>query len=178
MARAAGVTVSLDINYRGALWPPDEAGAWLRETIGEVDVLFATEPEGRLITSPSGGRADRRRRGGGRTDRADARTVAAGRSLPSWRGRWVRSGRGMCWSSWAPGRDRVVRRTLLRAEPHQVTEVDPVGAGDGFAAGWLTDWLAGATPERRLRDGVRGGAFAVTSQGDWESLPGATTCAC
>ncbi len=52
-----------------------------------------------------------------------------------------------------------------------MSEVDSVGAGDAFAAGWLADWLAGAEPERRLSTACAAGAFAVTSQGDWESLP-------
>ncbi|GAA4075489.1 sugar kinase [Nonomuraea soli] len=57
------------------------------------------------------------------------------------------------------------------AEPYRVTEVDPVGAGDAFAAGWLAEWMAGGDADRRLRTACAAGAFAVTSQGDWESLP-------
>ncbi|GGP01173.1 sugar kinase [Nonomuraea glycinis] len=154
VARAAGVTVSLDINYRRALWPPDEAGAWLREMIGQVDVLFATEAEGRLITAAGPGPV------GGGTEPAEL-----ARALGAFGPRHVLVKLGSQGAiEWSGGR-------LLRAEPYQVTEVDPVGAGDGFAAGWLADWLAGATPERRLETACAAGAFAVTSQGDWESLP-------
>ncbi|WP_327106288.1 sugar kinase [Nonomuraea glycinis] len=173
VARAAGVTVSLDINYRRALWPPDEAGAWLREMIGQVDVLFATEAEGRLITSPEaeGGLIAATEAEGGLIS-ADAGTVGGGtesaelaRALGAFGPRHVLVKLGSQGAiEWSGGR-------LLRAEPYQVTEVDPVGAGDGFAAGWLADWLAGATPERRLETACAAGAFAVTSQGDWESLP-------
>jgi 2-dehydro-3-deoxygluconokinase len=145
-ARAAGVLVSLDVNYRRALWTPEEAGAWLRETVGDVDVLFATEPEGRLIDDVEG-------------PAELARALAArgpGHVL-------VKLG-AQGAMEWSGG-------SLWQAEPFQVTEVDSVGAGDAFAAGWLAGWLDGAKPEQRLGMACAAGAFAVTSQGDWESLP-------
>lgn len=145
-ARAAGVLVSLDVNYRKALWTPEEAGAWLRETVGQVDVLFATEAEGRLI--------------------ADAQEpVELAKALAAHGPRHVLVKFG------AKGAMELSDGVVHRAEPYEVTEVDPVGAGDAFAAGWLADWLAGAGPERRLSTACAAGAFAVTSQGDWESLP-------
>ncbi|MEU0568314.1 sugar kinase [Nonomuraea sp. NPDC005983] len=146
-ARAAGVLVSLDVNYRKALWTPQEAGAWLRDTIGEVDVLFATEQEGRLITDTAG-TAD---------DLAEALAAHGPRHV------LVKFG--------AEGALELSDGQARRARPYQVTEVDPVGAGDAFAAGWLADWLAGADPAQRLDTACAAGAFAVTSQGDWESLP-------
>ncbi|GGO65369.1 sugar kinase [Nonomuraea cavernae] len=145
-ARAAGVPVSLDINYRGRLWSPAEAGAWLRETVGDVDVLFATEAEGRLIADADGA-----------ADLAKALAALGPRHV------LVKFG--------ARGAMELSDGEIRHAEPYQVTEVDPVGAGDAFAAGWLADWLAGASPDQRLRTACAAGAFAVTSQGDWESLP-------
>ncbi|SEM69380.1 sugar kinase [Nonomuraea pusilla] len=145
-ARAAGVAVSLDVNYRAALWSPDDAGAWLREIAGEVDVLFATEAEGRLLAD-----------GDGPEELAKALAAFGPRHV------LVKMG--------ARGALELSDGRVLRAEPYRVTEVDPVGAGDAFAAGWLADWLAGAEPELRLRTACAAGAFAVTSQGDWESLP-------
>jgi len=145
-ARAAGVMVSLDVNYRGALWTPGAAGAWLRETLALVDVVFATEEEGRLVADV----------------REPAELAAA---LAAYGPGHVLVKLG------ARGALELSGGRVRHAEPYQVTEVDSVGAGDGFAAGWLADWLAGATPERRLETACAAGAFAVTSQGDWESLP-------
>ncbi|MEU1723397.1 sugar kinase [Actinomadura sp. ATCC 39365] len=145
-ARAAGVLVSLDVNYRRALWTAQEAGAWLRETVGGVDVLFATVPEGRLVADVD--------------DPAELAKALASLG-PSYV--LVKSG--------SAGALELSGGVLRRARPYRVTEVDPVGAGDAFAAGWLADWLAGADPERRLDTACAAGAFAVTSQGDWESLP-------
>ncbi|MBB6351411.1 sugar kinase [Nonomuraea muscovyensis] len=148
-ARAAGVLVSLDVNYRRALWSPEEAGTWLRDTIGDVDVLFATVPEARLVAD------------GG----VPAEPVALAEALAALGPRHV------LIKSGAEGAMELSDGVVRHAEPYEVTEVDPVGAGDAFAAGWLADWLAGATPGQRLRTACAAGAFAVTSQGDWESLP-------
>ena len=49
--------------------------------------------------------------------------------------------------------------------------VDPVGAGDAFAAGYLAGRLAGASPQARLRTAIAAGAFAVAVPGDCEGLP-------
>ncbi|MGW0810581.1 sugar kinase [Nonomuraea sp. NPDC002799] len=146
VARAAGVLVSLDVNYRRALWTPAEAGAWLRENLGDVDVVFATEAEGRLAADAEG-----------------AEELA--KALAAFGPRHVLVKFG------AKGAMELTGGVVWRAEPYAVTEVDSVGAGDAFAAGWLADWLAGAEPAERLSTACAAGAFAVTSQGDWESLP-------
>ncbi|SEG93482.1 2-dehydro-3-deoxygluconokinase [Nonomuraea solani] len=146
VARTAGVMVSLDVNYRKALWTPAEAGSWLRETVGDVDVLFATEAEGRLIA-----------------DAAGAEALAKALAALGPKHVLVKFG--------AEGAMELSGGVVRRAAPYRVTEVDSVGAGDAFAAGWLADWLAGADPDRRLGTACAAGAFAVTSQGDWESLP-------
>ncbi len=52
-----------------------------------------------------------------------------------------------------------------------VLVVDPVGAGDAFAAGYLADRLAEKLPEARLRTAIMAGAFAVGVPGDCEGLP-------
>ncbi|GAA2878573.1 sugar kinase [Streptosporangium fragile] len=145
-ARAAGATVSMDVNYRRALWTPAAASAALRETVAAVDVLFATEAEARLVV-----------------DGDDPATLA--RALSELGPRHVLIKQG------ALGAVELSDGAVRRAEPYPVTELDPVGAGDAFAAGWLAETLAGADPERRLATACAAGAFAVTADGDWESLP-------
>ncbi|MFF0575847.1 sugar kinase [Streptosporangium saharense] len=145
-ARAAGVTVSLDVNYRRALWSPAEASAALRDVVASADVLFATEAEGRLLAEGDD-------------------PVCLAKSLSALGPRHVLVKRGPLGA--VELSDGVVRH----AEPYRVTELDPVGAGDAFAAGWLAETLEEADPERRLATACAAGAFAVTSEGDWESLP-------
>jgi 2-dehydro-3-deoxygluconokinase len=49
--------------------------------------------------------------------------------------------------------------------------VDPIGAGDGFAAGLLSGLLRGWTVRDSVELGNRIGAYALTVTGDVEGYP-------
>ena len=51
------------------------------------------------------------------------------------------------------------------------TVVDPVGAGDAFAAGVVSGWLRGWPLERGARLGALLAARVITADSDWEALP-------
>lgn len=53
----------------------------------------------------------------------------------------------------------------------EVETVDPVGAGDAFAAGFLSGYLLGLDNEQAVKKGNLLGSFAVSCRGDWECLP-------
>ncbi len=146
VARAAGVTISLDLNYRQALWTAEEAGAELAELVRAADVVFATEPEARLVVAG---------------DDPDALAFGLAKLGP----REVLLKRG------ALGAVAVAGDALVRVAPYDVVEVDPVGAGDAFAAGYLSGLLDGDQVADRLARAALAGAFAVTVSGDWEGLP-------
>jgi 2-dehydro-3-deoxygluconokinase len=57
----------------------------------------------------------------------------------------------------------------LPARPVDV--VDPVGAGDAFAAAYLAELIGGRPVAECLHAATVAGAFAVTVPGDWEGLP-------
>ena len=81
-------------------------------------------------------------------------------------------------------REVVVRRgargagVLDRAEgwleiaPAAIADVDPVGAGDAFTAGYLAARLDGASAAERLEAGARCGAAVAGSLGDTAGFPG------
>ena len=52
-----------------------------------------------------------------------------------------------------------------------VDEVDPVGAGDSFVAGYLAGYLWEMDVRERLRSANAMGAYSVMSLGDYEGLP-------
>jgi len=49
--------------------------------------------------------------------------------------------------------------------------VDTVGAGDGFAAGFLAGVCSGSPLDKAVELAAIAGSLAVQAEGDWESLP-------
>jgi 2-dehydro-3-deoxygluconokinase len=146
IARTAGVTISLDFNYRSALWSREAAAAELTELVSSADVVFAGEDEAGLVVNA-------------------ATPEEAAMALTELGPNHAAIKRG------PRGAVLVTGGQTLRAEPVTVRALDPVGAGDAFVAGYLVGLLENAAPEESLRLAATAGAFAVTSAGDWEGLP-------
>ncbi len=146
VAREAGVLVSLDYNYRSALWSSQEAAPVLRELTRRADLVFAGDDEAALVVGT-----------------AEPGEAAVALAALGPRHAVVKLG--------ARGAVSRVDGESYSAPAVPVHAVDPVGAGDAFVAGYLADVLDGASPEACLRTGCRVGAFAVTVPGDWEGLP-------
>jgi len=143
IARAAGITVSVDVNYRAKLWSRFDAAPVLRDLVSRADVVFAGPDEAALFLG---------------SEPALAGLAALGPTEVV-----VKDGSRGC-TALIDG-----LRYSVPALPVRV--VDPVGAGDAFVAGYLAERLAGAPAEVRLRTAIAAGAFAVTVPGDCEGLP-------
>jgi sugar/nucleoside kinase (ribokinase family) len=52
-----------------------------------------------------------------------------------------------------------------------ITPIDSVGAGDGFAAGYLAGLLTGANLQERLDQAAATGALVTTRRGDLTAMP-------
>ncbi len=147
IALAHRVPVSFDVNYRSALWPADTARNVLLDIVRRVQVVFAGEDEAALLLGEV------------------AHPSEAARGIAEFGASEVLIKRGahgvLAW-------DGAVERDM-RAVP--VIAMDPVGAGDAFAAGYLAEKLAGETAERALLTAVHCGAYTVTGFGDWENTP-------
>ncbi|TDB78433.1 sugar kinase [Actinomadura sp. KC216] len=152
-ARDAGVPVSLDLNYRQALWTPAEAGECLRNLAKRADLVFATEQEARLVVPADESPAD-----------GDDLAGLAG-SLAALGPRDVLIKRG------AAGVVALCEGRLHVQPAHTVPVIDPVGAGDAFAAGYLAEFVRGRPVGERLETATAAGAYAVAARGDWEGLP-------
>jgi 2-dehydro-3-deoxygluconokinase len=55
---------------------------------------------------------------------------------------------------------------ICQVSAREVDVVDPTGAGDAFAAGYLSGWLDGSPMPERLRRAEQCAAYAVASRGD------------
>ncbi|MFA3877747.1 sugar kinase [Streptomyces sp. MMCC 100] len=161
-ARAAGVRVSVDVNYRAKLWCPKDAAPVLRELVSLADIVFAGPEEAALVLGtdalvPHTGPVE-----ASGTDR-DPLALARALAALGPREAVVKDGPRGCVAVIAG------RPHALAAIPVRTT--DPVGAGDAFVAGYLSELLAGADTETRLTTATRAGAYAVTVPGDCEGLP-------
>jgi 2-dehydro-3-deoxygluconokinase len=142
-AKAAGVTVSVDVNYRSKLWSRFDAAPVLRDLVARADVAFAGPDEAALFVDPSDALREMAALG-------PAEVV-------------IKDG--------ARGCEALIDGSRFAVPATPVTVIDPVGAGDAFVAGYLTERMAGAAPDARLRTAIAAGAFAVTVPGDCEGLP-------
>jgi len=139
-----GVTVTFDVNYRAGLWPVERAAPILRELADAADVVFVGLDEAAHLW--------------GVTDAEDLREL-----LPRAGTIVVKDGPIAATSLIAGGRVDV-------ATP-AVDVVEPVGAGDAFAAGYLLGLLREAPEELRLSLGHQAAAAALRSVGDVGVLP-------
>jgi 2-dehydro-3-deoxygluconokinase len=146
IAREAGVTVSLDLNFRRALWDEQTAAPVLEGAARQADVVFAGVDEAAIIA--------------GTHDPLEA-ALALEQLGP--RQVLIKLGADGCLA-------RINGTTHELAAP-RVAVLDTVGAGDAFAAGYLADLIAGAGPAERLATAIAAGAWAVTVSGDWEGMP-------
>jgi len=148
IARGAGVKVVLDPNYRSKLWAPPEAREVMRSLASYCDILLPGMDEAVLLT----GQSD--------PELAARELVSLGPSLVV----------NKLGSAGALAVDRAgvsTRSSAVRIE----RIVDPVGAGDAFAAGLLTGLLRDFTLGDALALANRCGALAMLSPGDMEALP-------
>lgn len=146
--RAAGGTVSFDPNLRPTLWRDE---ATMRETLnrlaGGADWVLPGLEEGRLLT----GRQTPHDIAGFYMDQgAQAVAIKLGPEGAYWRN--------------GEGEGRVAGFPVVKV-------VDTVGAGDGFATGFVSALLEGQDIAMATRRGCRLGALAVQVVGDSEGLP-------
>ncbi|MEU3478156.1 sugar kinase [Streptomyces sp. NPDC033754] len=149
VARAAGVTVSFDVNHRERLWSRAEAAEVLAGFLPYADIVFAGPEEAALfVPEVPEGEPERMARALARLGPAQA-VLKLG----------------------AEGALAVADGALHVQRAVPVTAVDPVGAGDAFVSGYLAAVLDGSPVPERLRLAALCGAFAVSVPGDWEGLP-------
>ncbi len=144
-AQGAGVRVSYDVNYRSRLWEPAAARAATEALLPYVDVLLVGDEEAAVLW------------GWGERTCLERFPDAGPREVV------VKLGARGCVAA--------VDGERFDSPGFDVRQVDPIGAGDAFAAGYLAATIWGRAPEERLRAANAMGAFCVQSLGDYEGLP-------
>lgn len=149
-ARAAGVVVSFDVNYRSRLWPATAAATALRPLLEQADVLFCTRRDARTLWGIQGE---------GLAVLEQLRRLTPARHVVS--------------SDGAAGVSASIEGVGFCLEPAvPVRILDRLGAGDALASGFLHGLLRNELP-RALRFGVMMAALALSEHGDCPTVDAA-----
>jgi 2-dehydro-3-deoxygluconokinase len=146
LRRATGLRV-VDVNLRPRLWGSDRAVELVAPLVAAADLVFAGEHEWQAF-EPGFEGADLAERVAERGPREVVIKLGP---------------RGAC----ALGEDGA----WVEHAPEPGPDVDPVGAGDAFDAGYLAARLCGGSIEDALAAGARSGAAVAASLGDTEGFP-------
>jgi sugar/nucleoside kinase (ribokinase family) len=147
-AVAADVSVSFDPNLRLNLWPDrDEMRTVINTFAAEATVVMPGLAEGRLLTGHN-----------------DLEAIAKTYLDAGTREVVIKLGADGAQACTADGQ-------TARSRAFPVTPIDTVGAGDGFAAGYLAAFISGGSLEERVDQGAAVGALATTRRGDLEAMP-------
>lgn len=138
---AAGLPVSFDVNHRPSLWPGQaDAAVVLGRLAARSDLLFVGRDEAQTLWGTSTAEEVRAR-------------------FPAVPALVVKDGPG-------PAHAFVGQRHVVVA-PGPVEVVEPIGAGDAFAAGYLAARLRGGTLADALAGGHRRAAEALATTADY-----------
>ncbi len=138
-SRRAGVPVSFDVNYRSALWPPETAGPTLLDLARRCDYVFVGRDEAEAVWDATGVNEIR--------NLVDDPVQLVVKDGPV--GAYAFAG----------------DHTSFVPAP-EVELVDAVGAGDAFAAGYLSAVLDGEPSDAALARGHELAAVVVTTTTD------------
>jgi 2-dehydro-3-deoxygluconokinase len=154
-ARTAGLTSSIDLNYRAKLWSQADAGRWMAELVPLCDVVITTEEDAERVFGIAG--KDYEDVAAQVMRRFGVRVVAITlRENPLvWKNTWTAI-------AYQDGR-------LLRTHSYEVEIVDRLGAGDSFAAGLIHGLLEGDL-QKGLDYGVAASAVKHSIPGDFAWL--------
>ncbi|MEC4018168.1 sugar kinase [Streptomyces sp. H27-D2] len=144
LAREAGLIVCFDPNVRSKLGGAAQWAQAVGPLLREADLILAGEDELRLLTA------------------RDADEAAA--ELLSGRARTVVIKRNDHSAT------AVTEAGEWTQPPFRVSVVDPVGAGDAFAAGYLSGWLRGLSEPEALAEAACVAALVVQAPTDTDGL--------
>ncbi len=144
-ARRHGVRICFDVNYRSKLWRPEVARATIEEILPLVDIVLVGDEEAQALWQ--------------RADRAWLETLTHNGPTEV----VLKRGAAGCFA--------IIDGEMIDDPGFVVAAVDPIGAGDAFAAGYLAGHVWGESPQARLRTANALGALSVMTVGDYEGLP-------
>lgn len=174
-ARALGVPVSFDVNYRPLLWNTDVAAELLATCCALADVLFTNERDAALLWGVEGTGEDLARALAARFPNLRHVVVSLHAEAPTHEAsRKVRPSFSASKPSPRAGEGDTVHRgagELHEDEWHSspiyaALRADDIGAGDAQAAAWIHAVCAGWAPDARVRFAAAAACMKMRIAGD------------
>ncbi len=141
-AKATGIQISFDMNYRQRVWSAAEAAATVKPIIREVDLLFCGRSDARRVFGCDGSPEEIVLQLAELTDAGYLITSLSNEGLIGWD-----------------------RQQFYRQPARDVSIIDRIGAGDAMVAGVLHGWLQDDFA-KGLRYGALTAALALSQWGD------------
>ena len=147
LAKKLNLKVSFDPNIRLKMWTKEEAKSFIEKLLPSVDILLIGDEEVELLLE-------------------DANIEKAIKTFHSYGIETVIVKKGAKGAIGSDGKN-IYEAPAIKPK----ALIDTVGAGDGFAAGFLTALLKGETLENCVRFANAVGSLVVGVEGDNEGLP-------
>ena len=169
-AHAAGVRVSVDLNYRRKLWTEAQAQQVMGPLMREVDVVIANEEDLQSVlgvhvpgTDVTAGQLNIE----GFREAAERVTREFGPKMVAITLRESVSASDNGWSAVLWDANTGV---LHRSQRYDVRLIDRIGGGDSFAGGLIYGLVTGRSPDAALRFAVAASALKQTIPGDFNRV--------
>jgi len=146
IAHKSGVKISLDTNIRLRLWSEKEARKTLLPMIKNVNILLTEPSDAEILLNERD------------PEKIIKEILSMGPEIVV-----VKLGR--------EGAMAATGEIIVKKPGFKVPVVDVIGAGDAFAAGFISSIMRGWSIDRALEYGNAAGALVVTVRGDIENLP-------
>lgn len=167
-AKAAGCTVTYDLNYRSKLWSPAEASAIQEPLMQYVDILITTEEDTKVVFGIEAKHADEK------FEKVDASSYldVARQLVDKFKFKGVavtlRENKSVWFNDWWGLYYDAATKKSYEAPKMQLEIVDRVGGGDSFAAGLLSGLLIKPGDyDHAIRFAVATSALKHTIPGDF-----------
>ncbi len=167
-AKNAGVTVSVDLNYRKKLWTPDEACSVMTGLMEFVDVCIGNEEDAEKMFGLKSGSTDVEK---GKLDEAGYEETAKllidkfGLNRAAITLRESISASDNIWSACLHN-----GKEFMISKKYNVHLVDRVGGGDSFSSGLIYSLMTGRSDRDSLEFGTAASCLKQTIHGDYNHV--------
>ena len=169
-AKAKGLTISCDLNYRKKLWSREKAKEVMTKLCGYVDVMIANEEDAKDVFGIEAAGTDIE---SGVLSEAGYRAIAS--QLASTFGCkkvafTLRESISASDNNWSGLLYDAATGTAVRSRQYAIRIVDRVGGGDSFGAGLIWSMMNGKTDEEAVNFAAAASALKHTIEGDFNRV--------